>query len=239
MTKWIPNWLAEVYSKLFISFRSSPFTVRQAEEAGIKDPQVTLPRLARYGWIRRIHRGEYIVSEPVVTIISSFQADWREMVRQQEYVPLLESILERLLDGYGQRLKGLILFGSVARGKARPESDLDLIVVAEGMPERYGDRVRKTLSMLSSLETIKRETYYKKMALHPNIDLILIDKKEFGIPSAFYLDVVMEGIIMFERENFIKDTLEKIRTEFKKIGAARVEHPDGRWHWIIPTARRA
>ena len=38
----------------------------------------------------------------------------------------------RLREIYGPRLKRLILFGSWARGNARPSSDVDLLVVLEG-----------------------------------------------------------------------------------------------------------
>ena len=38
----------------------------------------------------------------------------------------------RLREIYGSRLKRLILFGSWARGNARPSSDVDLLVVLEG-----------------------------------------------------------------------------------------------------------
>jgi predicted nucleotidyltransferase len=39
---------------------------------------------------------------------------------------------ESLREIYGSRLKRLILFGSWARGNARPSSDVDLLVVLEG-----------------------------------------------------------------------------------------------------------
>jgi len=48
----------------------------------------------------------------------------------------IETILSRcralLAKHYGVRLKKVILYGSVARGEATPESDIDLLVVLEG-----------------------------------------------------------------------------------------------------------
>ncbi len=233
MTAWIPRWLARVYSKLLLSFGSSQFTVEQARDIGIKEPHITLPRLTTSGWVQRVTRGRYVVSEPLVAIISSFQNDWRRMIKQPEYLPLLEFLLSRLLEGYGRRLKGLLLFGSVARGRGRPESDVDLIVVAAGMPPRYGDRVRKALAMLPGLEYLKGE-FYADLGLHPNVDLILLDDKEFGTPHPFYLDVVKEGIVLFDREGFTASVFGRLRTEFERVGAVRVERADGRWHWVIP-----
>ncbi len=39
---------------------------------------------------------------------------------------------ERLVEYYGDRLQKVLVFGSVARGEAQPDSDLDLLVVLDG-----------------------------------------------------------------------------------------------------------
>jgi len=44
---------------------------------------------------------------------------------------LLQTCKERLVSHYGSRFKGLILYGSMARGTADPESDVDLLVLLE------------------------------------------------------------------------------------------------------------
>jgi predicted nucleotidyltransferase len=49
---------------------------------------------------------------------------------------------ESLLDLYGSRLKHLILFGSYARGEAKSESDVDLLVVLEGPVRSYEEAKR-------------------------------------------------------------------------------------------------
>lgn len=52
--------------------------------------------------------------------------------------------LRRALEGiYGDRLCGLYLFGSYARGDARPGSDLDVLVVLDRV-DSYGDEIKRT-----------------------------------------------------------------------------------------------
>ena len=55
--------------------------------------------------------------------------------------------LERL---YGERLEGLYLFGSHARGEAELDSDVDLAVVLDKVPD-YGREIRRTSELTATL----------------------------------------------------------------------------------------
>ncbi len=51
---------------------------------------------------------------------------------------VIERFALRLDDELGGDLRGLWLYGSRARGTAHPESDVDLLVIAEGGRDHYG-----------------------------------------------------------------------------------------------------
>ncbi|HXF73183.1 MAG TPA: nucleotidyltransferase domain-containing protein [Actinomycetota bacterium] len=66
----------------------------------------------------------------------------------------VQRLLGRLAEGlrrlYGDRLRGVYVFGSYARGAADPESDLDVLVVLEDLA-RYGDEVDRTSELVGEV----------------------------------------------------------------------------------------
>ena len=63
---------------------------------------------------------------------------------------LLTEIKRRLVAAHGRRLRGVVLYGSEARGEARPDSDLDLLVLLDG-PIDYGKDLRTNIDALYDL----------------------------------------------------------------------------------------
>lgn len=53
----------------------------------------------------------------------------------------IEEFVKRAINTYGDRIKSITLFGSVARGTARADSDIDLLVVVD----REDFRLRREL----------------------------------------------------------------------------------------------
>ena len=56
-----------------------------------------------------------------------------------DILPLVRRLKARLAEAYGDRLAGVVLFGSYARGEATPESDVDLLVVLDGPVDRWAE----------------------------------------------------------------------------------------------------
>ncbi|HDN73707.1 MAG TPA: nucleotidyltransferase domain-containing protein, partial [Archaeoglobus sp.] len=52
----------------------------------------------------------------------------------EPYRSILKALLEALRKRFGDKLISLVVYGSVARGEFRRDSDLDILVIIEGLP---------------------------------------------------------------------------------------------------------
>ena len=59
-------------------------------------------------------------------------------------------IRQHLADEFGQRLRGVVLYGSEARGESEPYSDIDVLVLLEG-PVEYGRDLRRAIAAVYPL----------------------------------------------------------------------------------------
>jgi predicted nucleotidyltransferase len=99
---------------------------------------------------------------------------------------ILKEFREEIGKLYGKRLKDVILYGSWARGEAKEESDIDLLVVLKGevMPGKEIDRMIDIITeinlkygVLLSVFPISEEEYSTV-----NSPLLINVRKE-GIPA--------------------------------------------------------
>lgn len=67
---------------------------------------------------------------------------------------IIDELLTKLRHGleqlYGERLAGVYLFGSFARGEATPESDVDILIVLDEVTD-YGQEIEHTGHLISGL----------------------------------------------------------------------------------------
>jgi predicted nucleotidyltransferase len=63
---------------------------------------------------------------------------------------ILREFKEKLGRLYGDRLKGVYIFGSHARGEAGPESDVDVLIVLDRV-DNYSEEIDRTSEVVSKL----------------------------------------------------------------------------------------
>lgn len=97
---------------------------------------------------------------------------------------LLTRIKTRLEAVYGDRLRGVVLYGSEARGDAGPDSDIDVLVLLIG-PVAFGKELRTIIDALYPLQL----EVFRPLDATP-VDVSVYEAGEF----ALYRNVRREGI---------------------------------------------
>lgn len=118
-----------------------------------------------------------------------------------------------------ERLVSVVLYGSVARGEATRYSDIDLIIVVEGLPEGRFARLDvlseadKTIE--ASLKTLWDEGIYT------GFTKILKTPREAEKIIPLYLDMTEDAIILSDKGDFFHNVLERLRERLKELGSVR------------------
>jgi len=228
------------YWQLLLEFGEQEFTVEQAGRIlhSRTPTPLLLHRLCSDGFLERVSRGRFRVLNPFIVALREMGFDWRDKVKQKAYLPMLDFVVARLVSGLLGRLRSLIVFGSIASGRAKPESDVDLLVVSEGLPGKYSDRLRLFNSLVEGVEKV-RLRLWRSEGIYPLLDPILLLPEEALISHPFYIDMWEEHIIVYDRDRFMEKKLEQVKAKLMELGARKVIAPDGSWFWLLkPSVHR-
>ena len=125
---------------------------------------------------------------------------------------IIEDYLKRL---QGHNVRSIILFGSVARGEAREDSDVDLLVIASGLPDikkRYDD-----------LLPARKPARIDDIWMTPEELEEMVDAK-----TGFLMDALMEGVVLLD-DGTVKEARKRLKESLKRLRARRLKHG-----WFIP-----
>ncbi len=132
----------------------------------------------------------------------------------------LDSLLAVLKRELGQALVGVVIYGSHARGTARPDSDIDLLVIAYELPESRMARA----DFFVDLQFEAGYSYARASILGKSVA-----EFESHFP-ALYLDIGLDGIVLFDRDGYVAGKLARIRALIKEAGLVR-RQLDGNFIW--------
>jgi predicted nucleotidyltransferase len=150
----------------------------------------------------------------------------------------MRSLVEPLLAGlhaacsrhYGDRLVSLVLFGSVARGTAGPDSDVDLLLVVENLPDGRVPRVRDFMAVERALAGHLSEV--RRAGWNAELSPVLKTPDEVAQGSAIFLDMVEDARVLEDRGGFVQDRLQRLRERLQALNARRVWRGNA-WYWDL------
>ncbi|MEW6606676.1 MAG: nucleotidyltransferase domain-containing protein [bacterium] len=126
----------------------------------------------------------------------------------------INSFVEICLKTLGEKIKAIILFGSVGRGKSHPDEDLDFCIIVREYPQpdyKFGAKIMELCDEIG--------------LTHP-IDPVFVTEeglKDFSSP--FTLEVITDGVLVYGnyplkelRDLIISQKIKPIYEEESRIG---------------------
>nr|WP_276321753.1 nucleotidyltransferase domain-containing protein [Saccharolobus shibatae] len=141
----------------------------------------------------------------------------------------MEKLIKLLLEEFGDRLISVVVYGSVARGDNRKDSDVDLLIVISRLPKTLTERI-----MLFEKVENKIEDYIEKLmneGYYISFSPIIKTPEEAIRFSPIYMDMTEDAIILYDRDNFFRKVLEETRERLLKLGFERVWISKKTWYW--------
>jgi len=125
---------------------------------------------------------------------------------------------------YESRLVSLAVFGSVGRGTARDNSDVDLLLIVTDLPRGRVARAEEFLAV--------ERTVVAALPGAPALSPVFKTPAEAQAGSPLFLDMIDDARILVDRDGFLAAVLARLAGRLLELGSRRVWQ-DGWWYWDL------
>ncbi|MDW8360626.1 MAG: nucleotidyltransferase domain-containing protein [Candidatus Caldarchaeum sp.] len=237
MVAWLSRRLGMLYADLYRRFGGEGFTSSDVADllGGDGAARVALLRLRKAGAVfvhEKTHRGwVYRLADPdayVLSVAGALQS--LEKIPQQRYSRLVGIYcVEALRNVKG--LRSVVVFGSVARGDARVDSDVDLLVVLDGF-ESLGEAVDMLVNIEYSPRVVRELEWLEEKGISTHLSFHPVSGETFRKHPPIMLDAVEDGIAVVDDGTYRREAW-KMKARMKELGAARIWLTDEEWVWVL------
>ncbi|MEA1965381.1 MAG: nucleotidyltransferase domain-containing protein [Candidatus Aerophobetes bacterium] len=149
---------------------------------------------------------------------------------KERFKELEGKLLAEVKSFYGDMLVSFVVFGSVARETYRFDSDIDVLIIAEGLPKGRMKRVDQFLTIEDRIEPFLKSL--QKEGINTCISPVFKTPEEAEVGSPLFLDMVEDASILFDRNGFFSKILVRLRNRLRELGAKRVWKGNA-WYWVL------
>lgn len=152
------------------------------------------------------------------------------MMTQSEAADFLNQSKNKWIDLYFKNFPGLIgvlQFGSTVRSPLKHETDLDLLLIFETLPNTRWEQFKLT----SELEDKLNADLKKMDGFNIQVSFILKQKSQLDHLSSFYLDFVETSNAWFDPQGLLAQLIEDIKIWIETNGAYKVKKGN-LWYWV-------
>ena len=147
--------------------------------------------------------------------------------------PYLKEVVRELKHLLGVALTSVVVFGSVARGEAREGSDIDLLVESERFKGTLPRRFKVFSEIDRRLSRSPGARIIRGRGLSTLVSPVTLTPEEVKSNPPILLDVLTDGVILYDEGNFISGHLNQLKAKLEALGARRVTLPSGKWYWDL------
>jgi predicted nucleotidyltransferase len=148
----------------------------------------------------------------------------------EQFNQLTECIAVAARQVYGDRLVSVVLYGSVARGTMRHDSDIDLLIVARDLPAGRLNRVKEFEAVEEAVgEELRRAA---SRGIHTSLSPVLKTPEEVTAGSPLFLDMVEDARVLYDHQHFFAQRLTRLHDRLSELGAKRVWKGNA-WYWDL------
>jgi predicted nucleotidyltransferase len=154
---------------------------------------------------------------------------------QETFESLLSQVLTACRRAYGARLVSLAVFGSVARGAMGPDSDIDLLLVIDPLPDGRMARVGEFDAVESELAPSLDAAW--RLGVRTSLSPVFKTPAELRRGSLLFLDLPDQARILFDREDTLGRYLQDLGARLADMGARRI-YKGGGYSWLLKPDRK-
>lgn len=233
--RWVPEWLGNSFIRLFAEYGENYFSAEEAQKTlgkPLSSVRVALSKLSREKYLRKKRKGKNVVykcTDPYEVVL---RVGGDIPIPQDDYTSLARELVTESLKLLGDDLISIVLYGSIARGEAHENSDMDVVIVASNLPRGFSERVDKLYPIKKACQGAKIRLWEGKR-IYCSIQIYPLLPEELDDFRPIFLDITTDGRLLFDRRNFMEKKLDEWRERLSKLGARKINLPDGSWYWDL------